>query len=307
MITFDSQIGLYVSANKLQMVEVNYTGREYLLENVDEAYFDEQLDLVNDKESKSIALLQAAFNEMLIRKPLRTKRAAVSLPAETFYIQQFPYDNTLIEEDIIAQFKWELGVLYPNLPIDDLVIDHFRIEKNLLLNYNNAIVVAFPRKCLKVIQNFCKKNSLYFRFADYSHFASDKNLELISGDFNNGWYISVLITGNSLSLEVLLDGKPVFIKLFKEIEAQDIVRQINIIINKSGLNIKRDIFKGMIVWGDEVSNQTLSQLEDQLRIKCLRINPFAGLSTSKALAISKYLRDRSYGFAPAAGIAYRLF
>lgn len=306
MITFDSQIGLNISAGKLQLTEVHFTVKGYILENVDEAYFDEQLDLAADKESKSLALLQAAFNEMIIRKPLKTRRVAISLPMETFYIQQLPYDNTLIGEDVLAQFKWEFGVLYPGLEIEDFIFDYFSIEKNLLLNYNSSIVVAFPRKCLKLIYNFCKKNNLYFRFADYCHFAADKVLELVSEDFLKGWYISLLISGKSLSLEVLLDGKPVLIKLFKGIEAQDYIKQINIIINKSGLNIRSDLIKGMIIWGDEISPQTISQFEEQLRFKCLRVNPFTGIKASKSLALNKYLRERSIGFAPAAGMAYRL-
>ncbi len=306
MIAFDSQIGLSISSTKLQYVEINYNGREYLVENVDEAYFDEPIDLISDKEIKSQSVLQTAFNEIIIRKPLKTHRVAVSLPAEAFFIQQFAYDNTLIEEDVVSQFKWEMSVLYPTVKVEDLIFEHFSIEKNLLLPYNNTLVVAFPRKCMNVVHNFCKKNNLYLRFSDYSHFAADKILELNSEDFAKGWYLSLFISDKCLSFEILLEGRPVFLKLFKDIEAAEYLRQINIILNKSGLEINRDLIKGAVIWGEDLSPQTLATFEEQLRMKCIRINPFSGIHGSKALATNKYLKERSFSFASSAGIAYRL-
>lgn len=78
---FDNHLGFNISSSKLQVVEVNYVGEQFRLVNVDEAYFNDPIDFENDKETKISALLQGAFDELIIKKNFNSNSASFTLPS----------------------------------------------------------------------------------------------------------------------------------------------------------------------------------------------------------------------------------
>ena len=72
MNSLENRAGFNISSSKLQVVEINFESGQFELENVDEAYFNEPLNLENDKETKIASVLQGAFDELLVRKPLKS-------------------------------------------------------------------------------------------------------------------------------------------------------------------------------------------------------------------------------------------
>src|SRR3989337_2859291 len=129
MTGYENHAGFTLSGSKLQVVEITNQDEQFFLENVDEAYFNEPLNFEKDKETQISALLQGAFNELIIRKALKSNSVSFTLPFELFYTAQLPYDNTLLHQDIIDEFRWELSVLYPFAQVKDLVIQYIEIEK----------------------------------------------------------------------------------------------------------------------------------------------------------------------------------
>ena len=139
MTGFENHAGFTITDSKLQVVEVVYNGYQFILENVDEAYFNEQINFEKDKETKISALLQGAFNEIQIKKLLKSTSVSFTLPFDLFYIMQIPYDNTFLHQDLIEEFRWEFSVLYPHIKVDDLVIQYMEIDKNNIYEQNSAL------------------------------------------------------------------------------------------------------------------------------------------------------------------------
>src|SRR5665647_1328256 len=164
MNSFENHAGFNISSSRLQVVEINFKSDKFHLENVDEAYFNEPMNLAHDKETKINILLQSAYNELLIKNPIKCNFASFTLPLDLFHIMQVPYDNTLLNQDLIEEFRWEYTILYPFLPITELVIQYIEIDKNKLNEAGTAIVIALSRKFLQIIHNFCTYNKLKIRF-----------------------------------------------------------------------------------------------------------------------------------------------
>ncbi len=160
MAAFENHAGFTITNSKLQVVEVNYKNEQYILENIDEAYFNEQLDFEKDKEAKILSLLQGAFNELLIKKPLSSSSVSFALPLDIFSIIQLPYDNSLLHQDLIEEFKWELSVLFPYLSTKDMVIQYFEIDKNYLVDFHSALIISTYRRYFMLLYKFCQKNNL---------------------------------------------------------------------------------------------------------------------------------------------------
>ena len=213
MTGFENHAGFTITDSKLQVVEVIYNDSQFILENVDEAYFNEQINFERDKETKISALLQGAFDEIQIKKLLKSTSVSFTLPFDLFYIMQIPFDNTLLHQDLIEEFRWELSLLYPFLNLRDLVIQFLEIDKSEYSNVNTALILATQRKYLKMLNEICINNKFKLKFVDNVHIASEKSLS-INNNFNDkNLTLSVYFNSKNLSVLFALHGKLIYYKL----------------------------------------------------------------------------------------------
>ncbi len=304
---FENHVGFTISGSKLQLVEIIYKNDRYILENIDEAYYDEPLNLGSDKETKISALLQGAFNELIIKKPLKSSFASFTLPFELFFTMQVPYDNTLLHQDLIEEFRWELSVLYPYAVHKDFAIEYIEVEKNNLISYNSAIVIALPRKYLQLILNFCSNNNLHLQFVDNIHFASERALALSYPLNNRGIILSVYFNNKFLSLIFSIDGKPVNLKVIPLTDAGEIPSLLlTETTSNESFKINRNLINSAYITGDDISDSIIESLNKALGMEFIPFNPFEKINPAPALFDNKYFSEKFNSFSPAAGIAYRL-
>jgi Tfp pilus assembly PilM family ATPase len=307
MTGIENHAGLTVSGSKLQVVEINYKDEQFILENVDEAYFNEPVNLEKDKETKISALMQGAFNELLIKKPLSSQNVSFTLPFELFYTMQVPYDNTLLHQDLVEEFRWELSVLYPYAPVKDFVIQYIEVDRNSINEQNTAIVIALPRKYLQLIYNFCEENKLRLKFVDNSHFASERALAVSNPLAGKGLNLSVYLCNKYLSVIFSLNGKPVYFKIIPVADAGEIPSiLLSEVSPHEGFTMNRNIIDTAFISGEDVSLPLVDSLRDALELDLINFNPFDKIKPEQRLFSNKCYSERFNSFAPAAGIAYRL-
>jgi Tfp pilus assembly PilM family ATPase len=319
MAGFENHIGFTISGSKLQVVEIIYKDRQFILNKVDEAYFNEPVSLENDKETKIDSLLQGAFNEILIKKPFKSSFASFTLPFDLFHIMQVPYDNTLLHQDIVEELRWEFSVLYPYISTKDLVIQYIEVEKNNLINQNTMIAIAIHRKYLQMIHNFCMANNLKLKFVDNIHTASERALAANYPAATKGLTMSIYIANKFLSLIHSLDGKPVY---FKVIPLNDAGEIPSLLLNETTLHesypdeegiltefyprINRNAIDNAFISGEEISESMIKTLSSTLGMDLIYFNPFEKIKPDSELYTNKFYLEKNNSFSPAAGIAYRL-
>jgi len=81
---FENHAGFNISSSRLQVVEVNFRNDQFFLHNIDEVYFDDHINFLEDKETKITSLLQSAFNELVIKNPLSSSLVSFTLPLSCF-------------------------------------------------------------------------------------------------------------------------------------------------------------------------------------------------------------------------------
>lgn len=304
---FENHAGFTITGSKLQLVDIVFNANGFKIENVDEAYFIEPLNIEYDKETKINSLLQSAFDEILIRKNLHSENVSFTLPFEAFYSIQIPYDNTLLHNDLMEEFKWEFSLLYPFINPNELVIQYFEIEKNPVLTGQNVIVFAIPRKYLQIISSFCKNNKLNLKFIDNSHIAAGRVLSVNENFFNVGITLSIYLTHKYVSLIFSFEGKPVYYKLKPIQNASEIIEKIEEeLIPKDDFPVSKKALDAVYINGEELSKNLVESLQNSLGIEIQFINPFEKLSSNVRLTESKYFSEKYNTFASAAGIAFRL-
>ncbi len=307
MTGFENHAGFTISGSKLQVVDVANHGSQFILENVDEAYFNEPIDFENDKETKISALLQGAYNELLIKKPLSTSSVSFTLPLELFEVIQVPYDNTLLNQDLIEEFRWELSVLFPYLQTKNLVIQYIEIEKNNLIDINTAAVIALPRKYLQLINNFCLQNNLRLKFVDNIHLASDKALAVSNPSYNSGLTMSVYFSNKNLSVIFALGGKPIYFNLIPLSDAGEITNYLLEEISPKGFfKVNKNSIDTAFICGDDLSSPVLQKLQNATGLEFIRFNPFDKIKPNPELFENKCYTEKFNSFSSAAGMAYRI-
>lgn len=307
MFPLENRIGLYIFQSKLQFVELQFTNNEYVLTHLDEAYFDEEIDFAADKETKILNLMQSAFNEILARHEIHSSSLFIALPTEFFSVIKAPFDNTLLRQDLLLQFQWDLSVSFPQLPVGETSIQYHELENDSTQGTRRAVVLGISRKLLKLMKNFAQKNNFQLQLVDFAHFACDCSLKLNYPKMQDGDYLSILLTDAMLSLEVISSGKTVYIKtrrLHNAGEAAAIIEEeLNDLPN---YGLSKDKLISAFAFGEFITPNFLTALEQRIGLKLYPVNPFKQITIHPSLADSKLLRERFHTFAPAAGACYRL-
>jgi Tfp pilus assembly PilM family ATPase len=307
MNSFENHAGFNISSSRLQVVEINFKSDQFRLENVDEAFFNEPLNLEHDKETKINALLQSAYNELIIRNPLKCDYASFTLPLDLFYIMQVPYDNTLLHQDLVEEFRWEFSILYPYLAVNDFVIQYLEIDKNKINETGTAIVIALPRKFLQIIHNFCNHNKLKIRFIDNVHIASDRALFVNNTLTDKGVTLSVYFSDNNLSVIFSYNSKPVYFKTIPLNDAGKIIPVLlNEINNNQNIKVNKNLIENAFIAGEDLSTTLVKSLSEAIGLNFKFFNPFEKIKPETNINTNKYYVEKYNSFSPAAGIALRL-
>jgi len=307
MAGFENHIGFNLSGTKLQVVEVNYLSDQFRLVNVDEAYFNDPINFENDKETKISALLQGAFDELLIKKNLKSNSASFTLPFELFHTMQIPYDTTLLYQDLIDEFRWEFSVNYPFISTKNLVLQYFEIDRGPFNETNSALVFAVQRRYLQMLDNFCKKNNLKLRFVDNLHIAAERSLSVSNAIVYKGLTLSVYFNNKFLSLFFAFNGKPLYFKVIPLNDASEITDHLVKETSASSiLHIDRNQIEAAFISGDENSPAVVQTLKKTLGLDFIAFNPFDKIRPMPDLYESKLYLEKYNSFSSAAGMAFRI-
>lgn len=302
---FKNHAGINITGAKLQLVEVDYKESDspagnagFYLENVDEEFFTEFLEL-SFPETKIINILQNAYNEIILRKPLQTNFISFSLPDNFFKIFQLPVDAKITDSDLREHLKWEVSVLYPDCDKDNFIIRHIENADAAGKNIKHAVVFAAFKKYLKIIHKFGVRNNLVLKYADNSHIAADTFLL-------NKTAVNILLDEKKFSLSVLENRN---LKFFKSYEINS-VTEIPVILKDEFILypvIKTGIENNQIyISGNFISESLLRKLEETTNCKFVLINPFEKLKISESLKTSDFINKNPHAFTSAAGMALRL-
>lgn len=302
-----NRLGLNLSENKLQLVELVFSGSEYLLNGLEEVFFEAPLNFESDKETKLILTIQSAFNEILITSGISTSEISFSLPLQCFIFFQVPYDNTLLQNDLEDQFRWEFSILFPDKIESEYQFQFYEMEKSIFVQEPKAMVFAMKKKMIDLLYTFCERNNLILSTVDCNHFAFDKSLHLLDQNQKQGIIGSIYLDDPLISVELLFEQKPIFMKVFSLKDKARFVDQIkSILIKEIPVDLVQYKIDKCYFGGDEVTISFVSQIEEQLPFPCYSVNPFVHFKTSKDFHNEKYFREKAHSFAAAAGIAFRL-
>jgi Tfp pilus assembly PilM family ATPase len=298
----NSQAGLTFTNLKLQVTEITRQQDRFLLSNLDELFFYEEIDFNKDKETKINSILQAAFEELKIKNSFTSNAVSFSLPHELFITACLPFEKTLLHSDQMEEFRWQLSIIYPHLNINDFIINYFETKMQNFNLSNTAIVFAVERKIVKLISELCQRNNLKLKYIDHFHLSSN-NVLTISEEPTSTELISLYIFQNAFSVLISKEGKPIF---YQDIPISSLQYVSNLVQeNLNKLVDEQYKIQHIYLFGDSISKSLANLLSDKTGFEFVLANPFAKINANAKLADSKYYNEFNYFFAPSAGVAFR--
>lgn len=314
MAGFENHAGITVTGSKLQLVEIVKKNGQFVLENVDEAYYSEMLNFSVDKETKISAIIQNALNELLLKKTLTSSSVSFSLPFDLFQAMQVPFEGNLLHQDLIEEFRKELAILYPFVPSKELVIQYFQIDKNDFNDMNTAFVLAVQRKYLNLFNNLCSYNNLKLKFIDNIHISSEKSLSVIKAYGGKNLTLSIYLNNKNLSIIYSLKGKLIFYKHIPLDDVREVPDHLKREISSSNdenrsnnfTKIDKSLIESAYICGEDLTPSIVESLGDSAGLKFIQFNPFDKITPNGKLLNNFYYLEKNNSFSPSAGISFRL-
>ena len=288
-----NHVGLNITRNKVQLVEVVREASKFCLENVDEHIFDNEFDF-NSEESKIISILQTSLNSLTGETPLKSKNISVSIPLKEFKVFEIPYELSLSANALDEHIQWEFSIIFPMLKSDNFII-----RSMPLTNRNNEkrlLVIGLSSKLVRAIHRFCINNNFTLKYIDNSHFAFNSTLTL-SENKNS---LSIYLCSTCCSIHSYIGKKLHTTKQIEVIDnnsiidfANNFIEEQNIVYNKIYLSSNFEI------------DDLRVGLESKLDITVESVNPFTTISTSESFIQNAHFLNTPNLFTAAAGICYR--
>jgi hypothetical protein len=213
----------------------------------------------------------------------------------------------LLEQDLLMQFKWEYGILFPQSSMEEYSFQFYETEHIIPGVHRSAIVSAINRKHLRLIRNFAQKNGFTLIAVDYAHFTCDCTLLFNYQPKCEGFNLSLFLDDRRVSLELLHQGKPVYYRSKRFANFSEIADLLSAEIDLLRAKFNQiTAINNAFAFGDPVTPVLLETWEQTTGIHFSPVNPFKKLTISSKLAESKLLREHFYTFAAASGICMRL-
>lgn len=302
---FQNHAGINLTDTKIQLVEISYKNNSFYLENIDQSILREPLNPNLEKE-RLTGILQDALNKLQSKKKLTSKFVSFCLPNNFFKIIELPIEYTLTKNDLQEHLRWEISVLFPKCVDREFYIQHIEVNKSSRRNDNKAIIFALEKNIVVILNSFCTSNNLRLKFIDNAHLASNAFLYKNPGYTKNDLTFSIYIDQNHSSISALEGVYPFFFKVFKSENKNIFYNLDNAVVNLVNLGIEFNSVKDILLCGQNITDEFLSQLKNKFGLPVKKINPFEKLKTEGTITENPLFVSQYNSFTAAAGIAVRI-
>ncbi len=283
-----NRVGINITRNKMQLVEVVREASKFCLENVDEHVSEEELNL------NSSSILQASLNSLTNHISLKSKNISFALPVNQFKVFEIPFEPSLSAEALNKHIYWEFSILFPMLKSDEYVIRTIPLENSD--SQKRIIAIALSKQTIRTLYDFSKQNNFTLRSIDNAHFAFDS---LITRNENSN-IISAYYDTDYCSINSYVGKKLHTTKQFIISDNKSIIELINNFIENKKIDYNK-IYLASPLEADELR----IELALETKIEVEMSNPFLSIPTSEAFIQNAYFINKPNSFAAAAGLCYR--
>lgn len=287
-----NHVGINISENKLQIVEVVKKSSGYFLENVEEESFRTKLDFLNIS-SDFVDNIQNALDQIKKKQPFNSRKASIALPVNSFRVFNFPYIKELSQSELKEHIEWEFSILFPTLSFENYMIRPKKISESFY-SHQEIVVFAIEKNLIQTLHELLIKNDMSLQFVDNAHFASDLLLKKQA-------LISIYIASDSSSCSLYSNGSLVGFRKFIPTQTDTLADYLSDVTSIPNHN-----FSTLNILGDTNLSDIKKEIEDSLRVGLETIDPFSRIKQSESFNQNEVFLKNPELFSSAAGISFRV-
>lgn len=303
MSLFDNHLGIQVCKDRIRIVELTLKEEEVYLENVGEQKFDDVFESINELPG----ILHSSYRKIFPEAAQGSKIISFTFSPSYFKVFEVPCDNTLLKDDLKEHLLWELKKLFPYESDSEYLIQNIEYKKGLLNRENYTGVLALPKQLVASVVKFSRNNNMSVKYIDHPQTASNLFLKLLVDDFKDQMGLSVYIGADSISVMLISDGMPVYIKQHDYNLTVDISSKLKSILEELvyyDLDLTNIEFA--YIAGESINEEIVEKLSGEFGIPIKTINPFEKIKISPDFKPVTEYKDKSFLYAAPAGLALRL-
>ncbi len=301
MLSIVNQAGLSLFNDKIQFVELAFRNNKYYLENIDEEYFEDNIDFTD--EENFIYILQNSFDKLTVRNTINTNYISISLPPELFLTASVPIDTQLSSGDMVKHNEWELNLLFPNIDHKNFTFRSLRSDSSTGELIKNNIYLGIRKSLLKKLHQFSVKNNLALKFVDaaniVSHVIISKSFEIRKNA------ISVYRSGDHLAITAGNEFKLLYFRNIDISKFDDPFSELNNIINYLTENFIFGESENIYFIQTNRDDKFIGQMQEKVEFKILTADFHRYFSSHMDFENNIFLNNDYNSFFAAASIALR--
>lgn len=303
MILFNNHAGINLTNVKLQLTEISLRNNQFFVSKAEEVYFLEEINFINDKETKISSILSSALEELILKNSISSAAVSFSLPQELFITSKLQFDPALLESDLIEEFRWQFSILYPFLNWNEYAIKYYEIDSNHPALKDNALVFALNRKYIKILTDISSNLGLKLKYIDHCHLTSNNLLKLIELREEHT-KLSFYISKNMFSVLVVENDRPIYyqdIPIKKISDLQTFIADEVYKLKLLGFD-NSDAF----LFGENISQHITEKLSSNAKVNFKLVNPFSNLRANGEIVTNINYTEKYHLFNASTGAAIRL-
>jgi len=299
MASKDLSLGLSISGNLIQAVEIERGGSSGILLAIDEWQNRFPFDNGTAPESSASREFQEYLQAFIKVNHVKATQVSVALDTAFLFLNTLPVEDGLPRPRINELIDWELHQYFPDLEPKEFITDVHVVSTHREQGWNELLAVSIRRRHTTAVKETLRALGLTLHIVDVDHFSADMALRINYPDTYRRYLAFVGVKEDRLDVSLMKNGALQSYSYVTVKSDQEIVDQIALISRET-----KGIYS-ITVYGPHLDKDLLVQIRRASALLVEALNPLRHISVSDTLRLADHLSAPSYRFASAVGVALR--
>ena len=305
-------LGISFSSDKIYFTEIISDSGLPVLDHIESAItdFNFEEDLSQYKSNQKVLTnISGDIQNYLSKRNLEYSTVSAAIGTSQAFLITLPIDKSDGKNSINSKIYWELSNYFPD-NYNDFIVNTYRLSSFMPSgDTDDFLIIAVLKNTLEFVKRIFKLCNIELHLVDIDHFAAESIFRSnFPDDIEDNNLMIAGVKSGRIDYGVISNKKYSFYtysKYSSETELNlNLVRKINSLL---GERLSRLNIHNIVLYGDNIKDDTIDSLKKIPGLKPVVMNPFENINSSSLFLKDEGLRKKSYLYAPSCGVAFRGF
>ena len=282
-------LGLSISGNAMQAVEVELNGEHATLRAIDEWG-------TSFPEDNEFQKHLSAFIRVHRVKALKT---AIAIDTSLLFIQRIPLEVSLPEPEVKGRVQWELHQYLPEATPNEFITDLITLAEHSEDGWNDILSVSIRRKHARILSKSLERMGEQLHVLDADHFSAQTALQVNYPESALQFVALTAVKDHRLDVSLIRNGVLLSYAYFAAASRKDIVERMG------SFSREHEELHSIMLHGPSLDEDLVAQLREASTLPVEVLNPLRRLAVADSITPPDPPTLPPCRFASAIGVALR--